>query len=117
VKDVSRLFEPFGFVTPIPILCKVSFTRAVAAQTSSLPDGLREQWLTIAGNFQSFYKFSITRNYLNPDADCRKHYVQYVFIDASKKGFGTFAYICQDGKASLIMSKTCAAPIKELSWN
>ena len=77
-----------------------------------LPDDLREQWLTIASNFSSCYKFSIARHYLNPDAVSRQ---LHVFVDASKKGYGAVAYLFLDGQSSLVMSKTRVTPIKELT--
>ena len=74
LKDVSRLFDPFGFVTPITMLFKVFLQELWQHKLhwdEPLPDDLKEQWLTIASNFPPCYKFSISRHYLNPDAVSR----------------------------------------------
>ena len=39
----------------------------------------------------------------------------HIFIDASKKAYGAITYISQDGELSLIISKICVSPIKELT--
>ena len=74
-----------------------------------LPDNLKTHWNTIATSSQTP---PINRPYLGSDADCREF---HVFMDASKKGYEAVVYICQDGKSSLIMSKTRVAPLRELT--
>ena len=63
----------------------------------------------MATNLQSS---SIPRHYPSPDVTSRQ---LHVFVDASKKGYGAVAYLCSNGQASFVMSKTHVAPIKEVT--
>jgi len=79
----------------------------------SLPDDLREQWLTILlVIFDHATSFQFARHYLNSDAVFRQ---LHVFVDASKNGYGAVTYLCLDRQSSLVLSKTQVAPIKELT--
>ncbi|XP_065917809.1 uncharacterized protein [Dysidea avara] len=115
LKDVSKLFDPLGFVSPITMSFKVFLQELWQHKLDwdePLPDDLKTRWATIATSLQSIQTLPIYRPYLSSDAGCRE---LHVFVDASKKGYGAVAYICQDGKSSLIMSKSRVAPIRELT--
>ena len=115
LKDVSRLYDPLGFITPITMLSKVFLQELWQHKLhwdEPLPDNLRRLWLTIAISLQSSYNFSIPRHYSTPDGDSRQ---LHVFVDASKKGYGAVAYLCSNKHSSFVMSKTRVAPIKEVT--
>ena len=114
LKDVSKLFDSLGFVSPITMSFKVFLQELWQHKLDwdePLPDDLKTRWATIATSLQSIQTLPTYRPYLSSDAGCRE---LHVFVDASKKGYGAVAYICQDGKSSLIMSKSRVAPIREL---
>ena len=115
LKDVSRLYDPLGFITPITMLSKVFLQELWQHKLywdEPLPDNLRRLWLSIAISLQSSYNFSIPRHYSTPDGNSRQ---LHVFVDASKKGYGAVAYLCSNGHSSFVMSKTRVAPIKEVT--
>ena len=115
LKDVSKLFDPLGFVSPITMSAKVVLQELWQHKLDwdePLPNDLKTQWSNIITDLQSSYKFIINRNYSNPNAVSRR---LHIFVDASKKGYGAVVYLCQGGQSSFIMSKTRVAPLKELT--
>ena len=115
LKDVSKVFDLLGFFSPITMSLKVFLQELWQHKLDwdePLPDDPKCCWNTIATSLQLIHTLPINRPYLGSDADRRQ---LHVFVDASKKGYGTVAYICQDGKSSLIMPKARVAPIRELA--
>ena len=97
MKDVSKVFDPLGFVSPITMPFKVFLQELWQRKLNwdePLPDDLKTCWNTIATSFPLIQTLPINRSYLGSDVDHRQ---LHVFVDASKKGYGEVAYICQDG--------------------
>ena len=116
LKDVSKLLIPLGLFHPL--LCQPRWFYKSCGNTNLtgmnlyLRNDLKTQWSNIITDLQSSYKFIINGHYSNPNAVSRR---LHIFVDASKKGYGAVVYLCQGRQSSFIMSKTCVAPLKELT--
>ena len=78
-----------------------------------LPKEITDAWLTILPDLIKLPQFTIPRSYLSTPVTPTCHL--YGFSDASTKAYGAVVYICQNQETSLVMSKSCVAPIKTVT--
>lgn len=115
LQDVSRNFNPLGFLAPVTIQAKLFMQELQQRRIDwdePLPTDLRNQWLDIASNLQQTSAFFIPRYCFDSDHSCDETKQIHIFVDASTKVYGAVAYVRQGNYSSLVMSKTRIAPVK-----
>ena len=118
LQDVSRIFDPLGFLAPVTIQTKLFMQELWQRKIDwdePLPTDLRTQWLDIASNLQQTSAFSIPRYCFDSNHSYNEAKQIHIFVDASMKAYGAVAYIRQRKYSSLVMSKTRIAPLKGLT--
>ena len=103
LRDMSKIFDPLGIVTPVTIMAKLFMQELWQKQLDwdePLPDVMRTRWHNIMTNLQQTFNHHVARCYHNPDSVSKE---MHIFVDASKKAYGAVAYIYQDGQPSFII--------------
>lgn len=115
----SRIFDPIGFLGPIVLSLKMLFQRLWEEEIGwdqKVPDDIRGAWINIIEGLKELERLKIPR-WLGTGPEEAKPAELHVFGDASKKGYGTVAYIREerDGKIEtrFLCSKTVVAPPKK----
>ncbi|XP_055850540.1 uncharacterized protein LOC129915103 [Episyrphus balteatus] len=117
--DISRLFDPLGWIAPCIIKAKLLMQQLWVDELSwdsTLPDALKISWLDLRNNLKKLEEIQIPRwiNFENSSL------IQlHGFCDASEKAYAAVIYarVVKDGEEviHLIASKTRVAPIKSIS--
>ena len=120
LKWSSSIFDPLGLLSPVTISAKLFLQQLWQEHLewdATLDPSLCTQWITIAANIAQATTLSFSRKYnivfpVPQGVSTSLH----VFADASLKAYGAVAFIQQgQGPASILMSKTRAAPLKQLT--
>ena len=120
LKWSSSIFDPLGLLSPVTISAKLFLQQLWQEHLewdATLDPSLCIQWITIAANIAQATSLSFSRKYnivfpVPQGVSTNLH----IFVDASLKVYGAVAYIQQgQAPASIPMSKTRAAPLKQLS--
>lgn len=120
LKWSSAIFDPLGLISPVTISAKLLLQQLWQEHVgwdTVLTTDLHAKWSTIAANIAEATTLPIIRKYTAsiPTPHGTSTNI-HVFADASHKAYGAVAYIQQDQQpASLLMSKSRAAPLKQLS--
>ena len=116
----SSIFDPLGFISPVTIPAKILIQQLWQQHVgwdTALNTDLYAKWHTITTNITQATSLPFPRKYdaaipTPEDVSTTLH----IFADASPKAFGAVAYIQQDqNPASLMMSKSRTAPLKQLT--
>lgn len=115
----SRIFDPLGFLGPTVLSLKMLFQKLWEAEIGwdqEVPDEVKGAWLITIEGLKELERLKIPR-WLGTGAEEAKPAELHIFGDASKKGYGTVAYIREerDGKIEtrFLCSKTVVAPPKK----
>ena len=113
----STIFDPLGLISPVTISARLFLQQLWQDHIgwdTVLSDDLRTRWKVIADAITGVTTLSFPRKYTT--SLLTPHTFLHVFADASLKAYGAVAYIQQDqGSPPLVMSKSRAAPLKQLT--
>ena len=121
LKWSSAIFDPLGLISPVTISAKLFLQQLWQEHVgwdTVLNADFHAKWSAIAANIAEAATLPFTRKYAaSIPTPCAASTSLHVFADASPKAYGAVvAYIQQDQQlASLVMSKSRAAPLKQLS--
>lgn len=115
LSDISKLFDPLGWLSPITIRAKLLFQRAWASGISwddQLPELIQNDWNKLREDMTHINEFSISRYLGNTE----KPFILHGFCDASEKAFAAVIYIVtinNKGKSisRQVIAKTKLAPL------
>ena len=116
LKWTSSIFDPLGLISPVTITAKL-FLQNLWQQNlnwdSQLSEHLSKTWYDIAINITQATTIPFHRQCITMAAStCLK---LHIFTDASPRAYGAVAYLQQDTKSAILMSKSRAAPLKKHS--
>ncbi len=118
--EISKIFDPLGFVSPVTIRAKLMLQRIWQEQLSwdqPVSEETGKRFIAYWNELDELEKFSIPRAYstlTNPTA-----YELYAFCDASEKAYAAVAYLKttnQNGViTNFVAAKTRVAPLKSVT--
>ncbi|XP_075162725.1 uncharacterized protein LOC142235353 [Haematobia irritans] len=119
LSQISKLFDPAGWLSPIIIIAKIIMQRIWLDRTEwdaiISPESLR-LWKAFQANYNAIDDIRIPR-WIAYSPDCKIEF--HCFSDASEKAYSAVIYIrviCPSGiSTNLISAKTKVAPLKTLS--
>ena len=114
----SKTYDPLGLLSPVTIRAKLLIQELWQQQLEwdePLSQDLRTKWHSIAEDFQEASKITLPRCYFTESESQTSTTYLHVFADSSPKAYGAVAYISNSHQASLVMAKSRAAPLKELT--
>lgn len=115
--DISRIFDPLGWLSPLTVLSKLLLQRCRLQNVNwdqTLPDNIGNDWKKWRNQLEALKHFDIRRYILMENtADIQIH----VFSDASELVYAAAVYVRaqdEDGnvKVKLLSAKTRVAPVK-----
>ncbi|XP_072932542.1 uncharacterized protein [Epargyreus clarus] len=121
ISDISRLYDPLGWVGPSIIIAKIIIQKlwlAALDWDDKVPDNILNEWLTYREEQTNFNKLRIPRWHgTNVNEICREI---HGFCDASKVAYAAAVYLRvldSAGKVTvtLVTAKTKVAPVKVVS--
>lgn len=119
LSDASRLFDPFGWLSPCIVKIKILFQQLWLHDLTwddPLPSAIEEEWVSIKNNLQALEQLRIPRWVAN-----HKGGMQLIgFSDASESAYAAVVYgrsVDSNGKVhiTLIAAKTKVAPIQQVT--
>ncbi|XP_062715058.1 uncharacterized protein LOC134291384 [Aedes albopictus] len=119
LSDASKLFDPFGWLSPVTVSIKILFQQLWLSGTSwddPLPPAIEELWVKIKQSLHKLEQVRISRFAANYNGKVELH----GFADASEAAYGAVVYTRTkdpDGNivVNLLAAKTKVAPIKQVS--
>ena len=113
LQDVSKIFDPLGFVSLVVIRAKIliqTLWKSKIAWDEPLNEKLHAEWKVITNDLKAASELSVTRCYFQsaitkPSIHC--------FADASLRAYGAVVFIVQEDQVSFVMAKT--SPLKLLT--
>ncbi|KAL0892639.1 hypothetical protein ABMA27_014364 [Loxostege sticticalis] len=117
LSDISKLFDPLGWLSPITIKAKLLFQRAWSSSIGwddVIADDILCEWVKLRADLKNINKFEIPRWVGNTERPIQLH----GFSDASEKGLACSVYVKTiDEKGHniirLLAAKTKLAPVKK----
>ncbi|XP_064292696.1 uncharacterized protein LOC135309931 [Plodia interpunctella] len=121
ISDISRLFDPLGWLAPSIILAKVLIQKLWLAGIDwdqAVPKDLLSEWITYRNNLNSLSDIKIPRWIATISSN--DNVELHGFSDASKIAYAAVVYTRVTNSAGeinvhLVASKTKVAPIKQVS--
>lgn len=121
VSDISRLFDPLGWIAPCVIVAKVMIQKLWLAGIDwddELPEGLLHEWLTYRNELLELRKFEVSRWISTRDDDVSLEL--HGFCDASIMAYAAVVYLRNidvqgNIHVNLIAAKTKVAPTMQVS--
>ena len=115
MQDLSKIFDPLGFVAPVVIQAKIMMQKLWQLKITwdePLDDDLQTQWRHIATDLKSTAKFPVSRCYF----DARMpHSTIHCFADASQQAYGAVVFFTQNNHVSFVIAKARVAPLKSIT--
>ncbi|XP_062704435.1 uncharacterized protein LOC134286779 [Aedes albopictus] len=120
LSQISKLFDPIGFVAPVIVLFKVLMQTIWARKldwNTPLPDDLLAQWLQLRESLSSLNSIKIPRCAISDNV---QRFELHGFADASKTAYGACIYlrsVSVNGSVDcrLLCSKSRVAPLVEMT--
>jgi len=115
LKDLSKIFDPLGFVAPVVIRAKMlmqKLWRLKITWDEPLDNDLQAQWRDIATDLKATTQFSVSRRYFNV---CMSYPTIHCFADASQHAYGAIVFLVQNSQVSFVVAKARVAPLKSLT--
>ena len=94
LQDLSKIFDPLGFVAPVVIRAKILMQKLWQLKITwdePLDNELQAQWRDIATNLKATTSFSVSRRYLN--VCMSPHPTMHCFADASQHAYGAIVFV------------------------
>ncbi|KAJ8723413.1 hypothetical protein PYW08_003325 [Mythimna loreyi] len=121
ISEISRLFDPLGWLAPSIVQAKMFIQRLWLAGLEwdqAIPNNLLQEWLTYHNSLTSLMNIRIPRWMRHEDKNVVTEL--HGFSDASKLAYAAVVYfrvVDQEGNVhiSLVTAKTKVAPIKQVS--
>lgn len=122
LSEVSRLFDPLGWIAPIVVIEKIMIQDLWLAEIDwdqDLPHKLSEQWKQFRLTLQDLEAMKIPR-WISTCDDNAETTKLIGFCDASKRAYAATVYLHVEGlnggfHSSLLVAKTKVAPVKTQS--
>ena len=122
LRQIARLFDPLGLVSPITVQAKALFQELCIEKLGwdeKLPEAKKEQWHRWVSDLKVVDKITIPRCLYEEKNEEIKSCYLHGFGDASKKAYCAMIYLVYETSegyhSRLICSKTRVAPLKDLS--
>ncbi|GBM83340.1 hypothetical protein AVEN_93617-1 [Araneus ventricosus] len=122
LKDVSRIFDPLGFLAPYVIQAKVLFQDLWLTGIDwdkPIPLELQSKWIKWHEQLKELPKVQIPRWYFYTDAETSHEWELHCFNDSSQSVYGSVVYLkfshLDETKTAFVISKSRVAPLKKLS--
>lgn len=121
ISDISRLFDPLGWLAPSIILAKILIQKLWLAGVNwddELSDSVKTEWETYRATLPDLSKVRVPRWLgITDDISCVE---LHGFSDASRSAYAAVVYTRtvhseNDIRVSLLVAKTKVAPIKQIS--
>lgn len=120
LSQMSKLFDPVGFVAPVIVLFKVLMQNIWARKldwTEPLPSDIMAQWLYLRESLSALNSIKIPRCVIPADV---QWFELHGFADASKSAYGACLYLRSvksdySVDCHLLCSKSRVAPLSEMS--
>lgn len=118
LSEISKLFNPFGLISPIIILAKLimqDIWKADISWDTEIPSEIKSKWISFYTNLINIKNIKIPRKIFSGDHSISIDLVG--FCDASERAYGACIYICSTDNngiisSSLLCSKSRVAPTK-----
>lgn len=121
LSDVARLFDPFGWLSPIVITAKILIQRLWLCSLGwdeELPSEFSEEWIAYRQELVHLQNIEIPRWYKTTNSN-HKEIQLHGFADASTQAYAAVTYlrVVDDDEVHVIMiaSRTKVAPLKQIS--
>ncbi|XP_063827477.1 uncharacterized protein LOC135076893 [Ostrinia nubilalis] len=121
LSDVARLFDPFGWLSPVVVTAKVLIQKLWLCSLGwddELPLELREEWIAYRQELIHLQSIEIPR-WLKTTTKNRKQIQLHGFADASTQAYAAVTYlrVVEDDEVHVMMiaSRTKVAPLKQIS--
>ena len=114
----SKTYDPLGFISPVTGKAKLLIQELWQRKlewVEPLPTELEAKWDDIAQDIQEASKLVLPRCFFSQVQAIAQPIHLHIFADASPKAYGAVAYISNGDQSSLVMSKSCVAPLKKLT--
>lgn len=117
LSDISKIFDPLGWLSPITLKAKLIFQRVWSTDITwndTVPQEIQNEWKLLRDDLDNINRFEIPRWIGTSDADIEIH----GFCDASEKAYACVIYAktrneSQQNSIRLIAAKTKLAPSKK----
>ena len=114
LSDVSKVFDPLGFCTPVTVRGKILLQRAWKLTINwdePLPSDITDIWTTLAEDLCQLNSIRVPRSTCCEDTS--NHLI--IFCDASTSAYSVVSYVVTEHHSRLLMSKVKVAPLKSHS--
>ena len=115
LQDLSKIFDPLGFVAPVVIRAKILMQKLWQMKITwdePLENDVHAEWRDIATDLKNTTRFTVSRCYFNV---CMSHPTVHCFADASQHAYGAIVFLVQDNHVSFVIAKARVAPLKSLT--
>ena len=112
VSEVSRIFEPIGYLVPLTIRGRILIQMAWKlgiGWDEQLPTNILDLYAEFALDVQKVTNFKIPRKLFSLSTDFELH----ILADASKTAYGAACYLVSENESKLVLAKAKLAPIKQ----
>lgn len=121
LSDVSRLFDPFGWLSPVIIIAKIFIQTLWLGKLGwddDLPPELRKKWTTFRQELMHLQNTKVPR-WLRITPQNNKDIQLHGFADASTKAYAAVTYLRVVDRdrvyITMVASRTRVAPVKQIS--
>jgi len=117
-QPMSRTYDRPGFISPVTVKAKLfvqELWQRKLEWNEPLPTELETKWDDLARDIQEASKLVLPMCFFPQVQSKAQPIYLHVFPDASPKAYRAVAYTSNGDQSSLVMSKSCVAPLKKLT--